>query len=252
VVKDALIADFTEEHYQTLLDLAAASYEFEPFGTVSDRRHVLWRHDVDFSVHRAVALAELEHKAGLKSTFFLLLHSEFYNILERRVLDLARQLPLMGHWVGLHFDVGFYGPSVSASELEGHASRERRQLEDLIDAPIDCCSFHNPELTGAMALDGDGIAGMTNAYGAGIRDRYRYVSDSNGYWRFHRLADVISEAPERLHVLTHPGWWQREAMTPHARVERCISGRADATRRHYRQILADGNRIDVGAPEEVQ
>ena len=54
-----------------------------------------------------------------------------------------------------------------------------------------------------------------------------YVSDSNGYWRFERLPEVLAAgAHERLHVLTHPEWWQEEAMSPRERILRCIAGRA--------------------------
>ncbi len=52
----------------------------------------------------------------------------------------------------------------------------------------------------------------------GSATSYAYVSDANGYWRFRRLLDVLVEGTDvRLHVLTHPGWWQAEPMpTPGA------------------------------------
>ena len=45
----------------------------------SKERQIIWRHDIDMSVHRAYSLAKLERGLGVKSTFFILPHSEFYN-----------------------------------------------------------------------------------------------------------------------------------------------------------------------------
>ena len=53
--------------------------------------------------------------------YFLLFHGWFYNLLERPVLDRAREIMELGHWLGLHFDVGFY-PGLS---VEGLSERLR-------------------------------------------------------------------------------------------------------------------------------
>jgi hypothetical protein len=75
---------------------------------------------------------------------------------------------------------------------------------------------------------------MTNVYGSRIKADYAYASDSNGYWRHERLHDVVeSGGHERLHVLTHPEWWQAEAMSPRARLERCLEGRTAYAREWY-------------------
>ena len=80
-------SDFTEKHYITLIKLAKKKYLFEPFTTKTEEPHVLWRHDVDSSVHRALKLAKIEKKLGVKSTYFLRLHSEWYNLFEKEVYD---------------------------------------------------------------------------------------------------------------------------------------------------------------------
>jgi hypothetical protein len=97
------------------------------------------------------------------------------------------------------------------------------------------------------AVDRERLAGLVNASGRGLRDSYLYVSDSNGYWRHRRLPDVLEDGTsERLHVLTHPEWWQGEPMSPRARLERCISGRADRTRAWYTEMLERWGRENVG------
>ena len=61
-------SDFTESHYNLLLKTAKKNYTFESFGTKSVKSHIILRHDVDLSVHRALALAKLEKKHNVKST----------------------------------------------------------------------------------------------------------------------------------------------------------------------------------------
>ena len=238
------LEDFTERGYTAALAAAAARYRFEPFGTGAAEPHVLWRHDVDVSMHRAVALAEIEARQGVRSTWFLSLHSAFYNLLEREMTELALRLASLGHWIGLHFDAGYYGTAV---DLHEPMALERALLEGVVGAPVGAISFHNPDATGVEDLRDDELAGMVNAYGRSVRERYAYVSDSNGYWRFRRLADVLDGGAEpRLHVLTHPEWWQAVAMTPRERIQRAIDGRARRVGDSYDAGLADAGRLNAG------
>ena len=236
------MSDFTEDAYRRALSSAKTSYSFEPFGTNSTERHVLWRHDVDASVHRAARLAGIEAEEGLRATYFLSFHSSFYNLLERPVLEAARALPASGHWLGLHFDSTFPGHGDIADRI----TREAAQLADLLETPVIAFSFHNPGLVNDdLACDDDTLVGLVNAYGRNIRERYRYVSDSNGYWRHERLFDVLEEAPTCLHVLTHPEWWQDDPHPPRDRIVRCVDGRADATLREYDALLEAAGRENL-------
>ena len=103
LAKQYNFSDFTEKHYVTLIKLAKKKYLFEPFTTKTDEPHVLWRHDIDSSVHRALKLAKIEKKLGVKSTYFLRLHSEWYNLFEKEVYDKINDIIKLGHYIGLHF-----------------------------------------------------------------------------------------------------------------------------------------------------
>lgn len=236
-------ADFTEDRYREMLDAARRSYSFEPFGTTSQAPHVLWRHDVDFSPHRALRLAEIEAEEGVRATYFLFLHSELYNLLEADVFARIRRILELGHWPGLHFDPSFYGIQPK-HELTEKLEFERDLLAQLLDRPVEALSFHNP--APEFVLDDDRLAGMTNAYGRTISATYAYVSDSNGYWRHSRLPDVLAAAEKpRLHVLTHPEWWQAEPMSPRDRLARCIEGRARRSEEWYDNQLRIWNRENI-------
>lgn len=242
------VTDFTEAAYREILAETRRGYRFEAFGTRSTERHVLWRHDVDVSVHRAARLAVIEAEEGARATYFFGLHSSFYNLLERPVTELARATLGAGdHRLGLHFDAAFYGAITSEDELAERVSAEARLLADLLGRPVDAFSFHNPELDGDdLVFDSDEVAGLVNAYGRSLRERYTYVSDSNGFWRHERLIDVVTSAvADRLHVLTHPEWWQAEPMPPRQRIVRAAEGRATRAVDEYDAALARSGRPNI-------
>lgn len=234
--------DFTEDGYRRILVRAKAAYSFEPFGTDASEPHVLWRHDVDVSMHRAVRLAEIEAEEEVLATYFLSFHSTFYNLLERQVLDAARAVLAPGHWLGLHFDSAFPG----RGDVAERVATEAAHLADLLERPVVAFSFHNPGVVNDdLAFDENTVDGLVNAYGRSLREGYRYVSDSNGYWRYARLTAVLEEAPPRLHVLTHPEWWQEEPMPPRARIVRSVEGRAERTLRDYDELLESAGRANL-------
>lgn len=236
---------FTIQAYSDLLDIAAAGYAFSRFGDHPDSRHVLWRHDIDFSVHRALRLARVEADKGLRATYFFMLASSFYNLMEPEVLARAREIAAIGHYVGLHLEV----ESVQEfAQLERQAERERDLLNDLLVSPVSAVSFHNPTFVDAALLTSDRIAGMTNAYGSTLMRQYTYCSDSNGYWRHRPLRDVLTvDPPQRLHVLTHPAWWTDEPMPPRTRIRRAIEGRAESVLRNYDSLLSKSGRGNLGS-----
>jgi methionyl-tRNA formyltransferase len=238
---------FTETAFRHLLvALREGRYRFARYGERPEGRHVLWRHDVDFSMHRAAKLAAIEAEEGAIATYFVNARSSFYNLLEPKVLGLCRSLREMGHDIGLHFDAGAYGTDYwQRSTLEAAVSREQRLLESILDMPIRSLSWHNPDMSNLLEFDDETIAGLQNAYAGSLKRDYTYCSDSNGYWRFQPMADVIAKGSERLHLLTHPAWWTPDAMSPSERIDRAILGRARATRRDYDALLKAAGRKNV-------
>lgn len=237
--------DFTEAAYRGLLRSSRKRFSFERFGSRSEAPHVLWRHDVDLSMHRACRLACIEAEEGVLATYFVLLRSEFYNLLEKPVLEKLGQIVALGHDIGLHFDAGYYGPGAQA--LETGLAWEKKLLEDLLHRPVAAFSFHDPAPDIFDKFPMDVLAGMTNVYGASVRSRYHYCSDSNGYWRHERLHDLLEAGSEpRLHVLTHPEWWVPEPMSPRERVRRCIEGRSACVYSKYVESLSLSGRENIG------
>jgi hypothetical protein len=247
VMQTARFGEFTEAGFRGLLRAVKTNgYQFTGYGQTRHDRQVLWRHDVDCSMHRAARLAEIEADEGALATYFVNPRSAFYNLFEPEIARLLGKIRQLGHDIGLHFDASAYDvPTWSATEIEVAVAREREILELSLDSPIRSISWHNPDISNLLEFDASEIGGLVNAYGASLRRDYAYCSDSNGYWRFQPMTEVIAAGHPRLHLLTHPEWWTPEPMSPSARIDRAIMGRARAVRRDYDTILARAGRRNI-------
>lgn len=238
-------SDFTEKSYSHILELAKSKYAFSSFHQRPATRHVLWRHDIDFSMHRALKLAQLEYKTGVQSTYFLYPHSLFYNLMHRSIVDIVHQIIALGHDIGLHFDPTFY-PDLSQDNFIEKVDFEKNLIKNVFNIEPVAISFHLFGVLKDAPPKDDLLCGMVNAYGREIFDNYGYVSDSNGIWRFRRLQDVLEEAKEdKLQVLTHPECWTPEVLSPRARIQRCINGYAAAMGKDYDSILESSGRPNI-------
>lgn len=246
--------DFTLAEYADLLRIAKKKYEFVTYASIDlSKRFVLWRHDVDYSLNRALGLAKIEAEESVSSTFFLNLHSDFYNIFEKSQNQLIQKIIKAGHSVGLHFDASFYDVR-SEEELDLLISRESVLLSNYLGVEVTAFSFHNPTEF-LLTCESDQYGGIINCYSSTFKKMIPYCSDSNGYWRHRRLRDVLESGSDScLHVLTHPAWWQEEVMTPRERIYRAVDGRAIAVMEGYDLALKeDGrdNQTDLGAEFEI-
>jgi len=246
-------ADFTISGYRDLLRLAKRSYLFSSYSEIPwGQRFVLWRHDCDYSLNRAHAIAQVEKEEGVHATYFLNPHSEFYNLFEKSQHHLVQQIIEMGHYIGLHFDAGFHDIS-DEKKLGQQVSSEAAILEELYGVKPLVFSFHNP-VSSHMNCEAETYGGLVNCYSSRFKSEVPYCSDSNGFWRYRRLCDVLTEATDPcIQVLTHPGWWQESVMPPRQRIFRSIYDRAGSTLRAYDAELEKHDRPNhAGAPVAIQ
>jgi hypothetical protein len=247
-MKDYHFDDFTEKDFRRLVQLAKTKYPFATYDQVNPsegNRFILWRHDIDFSVHRAHALAKIEQEEGITATYLVWLGSEFYNVFEEETRETLKDIPRMGHTIGLHFNTPAYDIK-SQEDLIKALSFEKEILENLLDIEIKVFSFHRP-MPEILKYNRFKYAGMVNTYAEYFQEQVGYCSDSNGYWRHRRLQEVLEKAgEEQLQVLTHPVWWQPTVMAPKERVWSCIDHRADRNKETYqtRLKLMDRENVD--------
>ena len=125
----AEFSDFTEASYRECLRLAKANYRFSTYPAQGAPRTILWRHDLDVSIHRALRLAEIEAEEGVMATYFVYARCPYYNILATEISAKLRRILALGHRLGVHFDPTHAGVSVSMAanvSFNFNSSRRRR------------------------------------------------------------------------------------------------------------------------------
>lgn len=238
-------SEFTLLEYEQLLVLAKTRFTFKPYTEVKNSTNfVVWRHDIDLSLEQALKLAQIEKKQNISSTYFLHLHNEFYNVLDINSSQLVREILSLGHSLALHFDIAYYNIQ-SIDQLTHWLSFEKNILATLFQTEIDVFSFHNTNEY-SMTFEEEKYAGMLNTYSRYFKQDVSYCSDSNGYWRYQKLRDVLNdEAIKQLQVLTHPGWWTEDELKPREKIQHYSKMRCDITINNYDKTLADFGRLNV-------
>jgi hypothetical protein len=217
------------------------------------------RHDVDDRLDSALRMAELEHRRGVRATYFVLHTASYYG--SPGLLDALRRLQELGHEVGWHNDLVTLQLVYGRDPVEYLAGELRRLRENGIDVvgtaahgSIHChrLGYHNNEffLDWPEAVSGGRTSRARIAVGGGDvelrRGRLadfgleyeayhlgedRYFSDARFDERGRRwhpeLLDVRSLRPgERVVVLVHPCHWDRSLGAKYVRVVKRLTRRA--------------------------
>lgn len=196
------IADYT----RLIEEFRRRGYEVVDFlQATPDARHLLLRHDVDMCLGRAVRLAEAEAELGVRSSYFVLVNTEMYNVASRGARDSLRRLHELGHDVGLHFD-GAHIRDHDLETLTRDVDHECNVLEMQTGHPVRVVTFHRP----APWLMGHAtsLSGRIHAYQPRYFEHMGYCSDSAGAFRHHTpLKHPAVLEGRALQLLTHPIWW---------------------------------------------
>lgn len=168
------------------------------------------RHDIDYSIERAVRFAKLEKKLGIKSTYFVLVSSDFYNIFSSDVKEKLQELLGYGHEIGLHFDETAYTECREKDQkMIQYILAEKNLLEQACKSRVSVVSMHRPS---KEALDKNfEIPGMVNSYSKEFFQDFKYVSDSHMRWREDVVKYVKEKQYPKMQILTHAFWYKRES-----------------------------------------
>lgn len=180
-------------------------YTFTDYSTCDNhKKSVILRHDIDTSLDKAVQLANLEAKLGVKSIYFVLLSSEFYNVIAKDSRKKIKEIQNAGHDIGLHFDELNYEKK-SRSEVQSLIAKEINILEEILQTKVKSVSMHRPS---RETLEADyNFGSVINSYGKKFFKEFKYVSDSRRRWREDVMEIIQSGKYDKLHILTHAFWY---------------------------------------------
>ncbi|MCS7037479.1 MAG: hypothetical protein RMJ33_09400 [Saprospiraceae bacterium] len=179
------------------------------------------RHDIDFDTHLALRMAIQEKALGVRSSFFFLLRSPMYNVLEPQDYENIQRIRELGHVISLHFDPTLY------LDFEQGLRLEVEMFRTIFKTDVNIVSLHRPSLF--FQQHDAPIAGIEHTYQSRYFRKVKYISDSTGVWRYgHPFETAEFIENKSIHLLIHPIWWMVEGET-----------NLDKLRCYYRQ------RVDV-------
>lgn len=156
---------FSYESYVDLIQLLRETgYQFASYDNFAEYdKCAILRHDVDFKLQDAGRLASVEQKEGIRSTYFVLLTSDFYNVFSRNSRSLIDGIRRCGHEIGLHFDEARYPEEMGNIDLiRKRILEEAGILAKAVGEPVTKVSMHRPSKN--ILRSNLGIPGMVNTY----------------------------------------------------------------------------------------
>lgn len=207
---------FSYADYREIVRLIQASGKQADFHQVKQEPHrpfVLMRHDVEFSVERALRMAVLEAEENFFSAYFFQLTNNAYNLLSQQNRTMVREIYAMGHTVGLHFRLN------GTRDLNRIASRIQLEIdimEESLEFDVTSFSFHRP--TAEVLRANIQLYGMINTYEdcffsftedmESAPPAIKYLSDARHQWNYGlQPDDKTIMGNERIQILTHPYSW---------------------------------------------
>lgn len=176
-------------------------------------KFILMRHDVEYSVDRAFALAKVESGMDFTSTYFFQWTNNSYNVLSRRNMDMIKDMHERGHHIGLHFALN----GMTDMELiRKRIVKEMDILSEMFGFKIDTFSFHRPSKD--VLRENIKLPGIINAYqddfftfAENVTEdtpvKVKYMSDANHIWRYGYPDEANITGYDKVQILTHPFAW---------------------------------------------
>ena len=192
--------EFTYKAYEGLVKLIKdEGYEFCGYHNYGESPCVIMRHDIDLQVKKAYEMSLLEDRLGIKTTYFALLNTDFYNLASNTNSELLKDMIARGHEIGLHFDEARY-PDLET--YEATVEKEAKILSEILEHEVTSVSMHRPS---KKALTGDWkFEGMVNTYGKTFFNDFKYLSDSRMNWRENPIETIKSHEHTHIQIVTHP------------------------------------------------
>ena len=167
---------------------------------------VILRHDIDYSLEKALVIAQVEaEELGIQSTYFVLHSSPHYTILEPESIRLIQEIHWLGHTISFHYDCSLFGLAENPELL---LEQMIKIVENLCRVGVTCVSCHNPDVTVKDLFIN--TPRYLNAYSSTFREGISYVSDSLGMWRGDTFEKLWGLSIPRIQLLLHPCFWADE------------------------------------------
>ena len=246
---------FSYSEYRNIITLVKSKLKIVDFKDVINYGHdtfCVLRHDIEFSVDRALTMARIESdELGVKSTYTVQLRNNTYNALSQKNIEAIQEIKKLGHKIGLHQNP----PLMSDDELVEYILKDIETLEHYYDFEVDRFAFHrcgsNPKLLEKYVE----VPNKINCYAKEFFHHFtgprpdkihvHYLADSNHKWKYgHPMHIDYSIYPWRMQLLTHPYSWTEKGYENINNFSRLIRERTD-------ELVSDMNSETNTFPKEL-
>ena len=206
---------FSYGEYRFILQELSKRFEIIDYAEVrkNTESFCVIRHDIEFSIERALIMAEIEYEMNVKTSYFFQITNNTYNIFSSENIAIICKIASLGHKIGLHFTPS----SDEEDRVKEEFFRKKRVFEQMLPVEIDRFSFHRPNLNSSILSKNIKIDGIINVYSdlffayfdGDIPENppIKYISDSNHQWKYGHPLDAVLGPCRRLHLLIHPFSW---------------------------------------------
>ena len=226
---------FSYAEYRNIITMVSQHLPIRDFKDVLKSnlsRFCVLRHDIEFSVDRALILARIEKELGVISTYTVQLRNNTYNALSQKNIEAVQEIKKLGHHIGLHQNP----PKMSDKELIKYIQKDIETLEHYYGFEVDRFAFHrcgsNPQLLEKYVKVPNKINCYAEEFFHYFKEhnpedfRVHYLADSNHKWKYgHPLHTDYTKYPFRMQLLTHPYSWSVDGYSNMPNFNRLIKER---------------------------
>lgn len=205
---------FAIEAYAQILQAAIDNgWEFANFQQAVNpqKRQLYLRHDVDISLRLASKLAALNHQFEVQSTFFLMLRSAPYNLLNESSLEHVEMILSAHQRIGFHCALpqSLLNPhGVAGESITNFVHRDFAIFQSEIPSTDSVFSLHDTTPHTIEWGLSNPVTGLINTYSQELFRDIPYYSDSNLRNDSETITRLLQDdACTTIQLLIHPEIW---------------------------------------------
>jgi hypothetical protein len=237
-------------HYREILETASQNFTITNFANHEtalrlNKPLIILRHDLDSGLTPALEMAALEHALGIRATYFVQFHSDFYDAVSLAGSRALRRLVEWGHEIGLHYDPAYY--AAMGWDFRTGMARDLEWLAAIAGCQAVSVSRHLPLLSHQKADYPPQV--LHDAYNPKfINGQFKYLSDSNGIFREGCFCEHLYNRRDYC-FLAHPIWWVNEGRDWREKLQQQIRKDGEAVTARIQEKIDQYEKILAKRPE---
>jgi len=212
--------NFSYNEYSCILNRIQEHIPIKTFDEINKEsiRYCVIRHDVEYSIERAHALAKVESELNVKSTYVFQICNNNYNPFSHKNRKLIHEIYKLGHDIGVHVHLGNFDEL--NDNVENYIIKQAQILSLALDYPVNKFSIHRPlKRHIEHAIHIPGYINMSDVNFFTYTDQFNiynlpvtYLADSNHTWKYGHPMEIDFSKISKLQLNCHPFSWTEKGL----------------------------------------